>query len=296
MPIQGVGSLIANDLLTDISYSLFEGVVDATVPAGGIAVGAHTINVWDPSIYLGCQLVVGANTANVEAVTVTAVNPGTSFTATFLNTHAAGDLITGATFPVQNTAGDPLFEQEEMLGYLSNAVNEFLLAVPLAYAVDDTIVVTPTAQFTALPADCMMPVRVAADTTGAGLYPFRETSQANLDGYDYKWQMQKNLQPYTYYRDKIGLQNVGIWPRANNQVNLELVYQQRGAQVMGLADGFLVPDPFLVYIKAHTLGFAYSKDGEARAPGMAAFWEGRYEMGCKISKMFLEAAMATDLQ
>jgi hypothetical protein len=189
-----------------------------------------------------------------------------------------------------------MFEQIEMLNYLSNAVNDFLLACPLAYAVNDSISVGPTDQFTALPGDCMMPVRVAANTTGAGLYPLRETSQSNLDGYDYRWQQQGNNQPYTYYRDKIGLQNVGIWPRANNTVDLEIVYQQRGADVMGLADGFLVPDPFTVYIKARTLEFCYSKNGEQSSPALARFWNGRYEMGSKISKMFLEAAMDPNMQ
>lgn len=317
-PVQGVGSLIANDILTDVSYALFQPVVNASVPAGGIAVGAQTVPVWDRAMYIGAQLLVGALGGNLEVVTITAAVPGTSFTATFVNLHNSGEPIVGATFPVQSVAGDPMFEQAEMLVYLSNAVNDFLLRCPLAYEIDDTISVGPSQPIAALPADCMQPVRIAPfnilSSGGFGdggfgdggfgggddviifLFPLRETSQSNLDGTNYRWSQDAASVPYAYYRDKIGLQNFGVYPRANNILSTEIIYKQRQAQVMGLADGFIVPDPFLIYVKARTLEFAYSKDGEQRAPGMAKFWNGRYEMGVKISNMFLEAAMDPNLQ
>ena len=268
VPTQGVGNLIVNDLLTDVAFSLFQPCVNVTVPTGGIAVGPQTVLVWDASLYVDAQIVVGANTANIEVVTVTAVVVGTSFSATFTKTHAAGDSITGATFPVQSVAGDPLFLQSEMLQYLSNAVNDFLLAVPLVYAVNDSISVGPTAQYASLPADCMMPVRISA--FGIGL---RETSQSNLDFYDFRWQQQTGSPPQVYYRDKIPLQSFGVWPRQSNTLPVEIVYEQRGPQLMGLADGFLLPDPFLIYVKARILSFAYSKDGEARSPALAQWSE-----------------------
>ena len=310
--VQGVGSLIANDILTDVSFALFQPCVNQVVPAGGIPVGAAVVPVWDASIYLGCQLLVGVLGGDLEVIVVTAVNPGVSFTATFANAHVPGEPIIGATFPVQNTAGDPMFEQGEMIDYLSNAVNDFLLRVPLAYQIDDTIQVGPSQPIAPLPADCMQPVRIApfniidagggfgdggfgdggfggGDAVIAFLYPMRETSQANLDGTNYRWSQDAASVPYAYFRDKVGLQNFGVYPRANNILSVEIVYKQRQAETMGLADGFLVPDPFLIYVKARTLEFAYSKDGEQRAPGMAKFWNGRYEMGCKISNMFLQA-------
>lgn len=290
-PVQGVGSLIASDILSDCSLTLIEPIVNTTVPGGGIAVGAQTVLVWDASLYVGAQVLVGVLGGDLEVVTVTAVNPGTSFSATFANTHAAGEPIVGATFPVQSVAGDPFFTQTEMLQYLSNAVNDFLLAVPLVYAVTDSISVGPTAQYASLPSDCMMPVRISA--FGVGL---RETSQSNLDGYDYRWAQQGNTEPYCYYRDKIPLQSFGIWPKANNTVPVEIIYEQRGAQLMGLADGFLLPDPFLVYVKARTLEFAYSKDGEQRSPALAQFYNQRYEAGVKISKVILEVINDTAMQ
>ena len=324
--VPGVGSLVANDILTDVSFTLFEPCVNQQVPVGGIAPGAAVVAVWDDSIYVGAQLVVGLLVVfpgNMEVVTVTAIVPGVSFTATFANAHVAGEPIAGATFPVQNTAGDPFFTQAEMLDYVSNAVNDFLLRVPLAYQIDDTIEVQPAQPTAALPADCMQPVRIAPfymDDSGGGgggfgdggfgdggfgdgggasvtvfAYPLRETSQSNLDGVNYRWSQEAASLPYTFYRDKIGLQRFGIWPRANNVTPVEIIYKQRQAETMGLADGFLVPDPFTIYIMARVLEFAYSKDGEQRAPGMAKFWGGRYEAGVKISSMFLEAAMDPNL-
>ena len=155
--------------------------------------------------------------------------------------------------------------------------------VQLRYTVTDSISMPPTAQFTALPSDCMFPVRVSA--FGIGL---RETSQSNLDGYDWRWQQQTGSPPQVYYRDKIGLQNVGMWPRQNNTTPLEVVYANRGQQLMGLADGFPVPDPFTPYLRARVLEYCYSGDSEQRSPAMATFWNQRFEAGVKISKVILE--------
>jgi hypothetical protein len=295
-PIQGVGSLIVNDLLTDISLKLFQTFVKTTVPGGGIAAGLQTVNVWDNSMYQGAYVLVGVLGGDLEVVLISAVNPGASFTAVFQNVHGGGEPIVGATFPVQNTAGDPLFEQSEMVGYLSEAMNDFLLRVPLAYAVTDSISMPPTTQFTGLPADCMMPVRVAATFTAAGLYPLRETSQANLDGYDYRWQRQTGSAPQAYYRDKIGLNQFGIWPVQNNTVPTEIVYAQRSSQFLHLGDGFLIPDPFLPTIKARVLSTAYGKDGEQRSPGMSKWWGDRYETGVKIAGAILEIINDPNMQ
>ena len=317
-PVQGVGSLIANDLLTDISFSLFEPCVNTAVPPGGIVIGSAAVPVWDASIYIGAKLLVGVLGGDLEVVTVTAVNPGVSFTATFANAHVFGEPIIGATFPVQNTAGDPFWLQDEVLGYLSNSINDLLLRAPLVYAIDDTIIVAPSQPTAPLPSDCMQPVRIApfqvlaSDGFGDGgfgdggfgggdevtvyAYPLRETSQANLDGVSYRWSQDAASLPYTFYRDKIGLLRFGVWPRSNNNLPVEIVYKQRSAELLGLADGFLIPDPFTPIIKARTLEFCYSKDGEQRAPGMAKFWNSRYEAGVKIANMYLEIIQDPNLQ
>ena len=290
-PLAGVGYLISNDILTDCAYSLIEPSVNTVVPAGGITAGSQTVTVWDYAMYVGAQLVIGVvGSSDIEVVTITAIVYGTSFTAVFANNHAAAEPIVGATFPVENTQGDPFFTQAEMLSYLSTSVNDYLLACPLVYNVGSGTV-APAAQNAALPTDCMVPMRIAFQN-----YPLRETSQANLDAYDYRWQQRAASEPYTYFRDKIPPQMFGVYPRANNTVPVEIVYQQRGAQIVGLADGFLLPDCFLLYVKFRILEFAYSKDGEQRNPGLAKYYNSRYMFGCQISNMFLAAINDPNLE
>jgi hypothetical protein len=287
--VAGAGFLILEDLAEDVSLSLFQPFVSVTVPAGGIAVGSQTVAVWDPSMYVGAQLVVGAvGGLDIEAVTITATTPGTSFTATFQNAHAAGEPIRGATFPVRQPT-DPLFEQSEVIAYASTATNDFLSEVPLVYGIVENVVIPPSGQTAPLPSDCMVPARVAVSMSD-GPYPLRETGQANLDAYDYRWSLQSQFyaNPIGYFRDKIPVQYVGIWPSMPNTTNLEVVYAQRQAQTMSLADGFLFPDPFVQIVKWRTLSFCYSKDGEFKNPGLAKMWDARYAMGVKMARMILE--------
>lgn len=289
--IPGVGFLIANDILTDVSYALLQPSVKTTVPVGGIATGTHTVLAWSPAMFVGAQLVVGTVNGDAEVVTITAIVAGSSFTATFANTHSAGEPITGATFPVRQPT-DPLFNQAEMLSYLSTAANDFLTDCPIVYAVNNSISVPPTQQSTPLPADCMWPARVAYND-----YPLRETSQSNLDALMWRWNQQAISEPTVYFRDKVPVGSVGVWPRAGNTTPLEVVYTQRQSSTgMGLADGFLIPDPFLIYVLYKTLSYAFSKDGEARNPGLAKYFQTRYDWGVKISQMFLESLMDPNLQ
>jgi hypothetical protein len=65
---------------------------------------------------------------------------------------------------------------------------------------------------------------------------------------------------------------------------------------MGLLDGFIVPDPFVLYIFHKTLNYAYSKDGESRDPGLARWHAQRYDIGCRICRMFLEAITDPNLE
>lgn len=291
----GVGFLIVNDILTDVAYALFQPSVKTTVPVGGIAIGVQTVNAFDPAMYVGAQVVVGLTNGNAEVVTITAINPGVSFSATFTTVHGTGEPIRGATFPIRQTT-DPLFTQAEMLQYISTAMNDFLVDCPIVYTVTSSIQVQPSQQNTALPNDCMYPVRVAYEAA-AGPYPLRESSQSNLDSMNPLWNQTSGNAPRNYFRDKVPFQSIGIWPRPGNTTSLEVIYAQRQTvSEMGLADGFLVPDPFLIYVLYKTLEYAYSKDGEARNPGLAKWCQGRYEFGVKVSKMFVDSIMDSGLE
>lgn len=290
-PAAGVGYLVANDVLTDAAFALVEPSVNTVVPFGGIAAGLQTVTVFDLAMYVGAEILVGVLGGNLEVVTITAVVAGVSFSAVFANVHVAGEPIVGATFPVQNYLGDSFFTQPEMLGYLSTAVNDFLSDCPLVIAVNDSLVVPATVQSIALPVDCQKPTRL-------GVYgvALRETSQSNLDSMNYRWAQEATSTPYAYFRDKLGLQKVGIYPRASNNTPVEVVYEQRGPETMGLADGFILPDPFLIYVKYRVLEFAFSKDGDQKNPGLARYYNGRYSAGVKISRMFLEVVTDPNLE
>lgn len=289
IPVQGVGFLLVADVLTDVSFQLLEPIVALKLPAS-IMPGWQTINAWSKAVYVGAQLLVGAyGDPELEVVTVAAVTPGVSFQAKFVSAHNAGTAIGGPTFPVESAAGDPFFYQEEMLTYLSNALNDFLVECPLAYSVAE-LNVPASQQYTALPDDCQQPARVS--TRGFSL---RETSQSNLDAVDPRWENEAMAPAIAYYRDKIGLGNVGIWPRQADATPLKVVYQLRAPQYLSLADGFPIPDPFLVAVKSRVLSFAYSKDGEAKSPAMARFFDQRYQAGVKVAKVFLEAVLV-DMQ
>ena len=280
-PAIGAGFLLVNDILTDVAFSLIQPSVNTQAPVGGIAKGLTTVNVFDPSMYVGAQMLVGTVQVDLEVVTITAVVPGVSFTAKFSLPHGVGAPIIGATFPVRQTT-DPLYTQPEMLAYISSALSDFLTEVPLVYQIINNSGVSYTQQNAGLPLTCMYPVRVAAFK-----YPLRETSIPNLESYDYRWALQSADTPRAYFRNDSPMQTVGVWPRSNNITPLEIIFAARGPQLLGLGDGLPIPDPFCVAIKARVLSYAYSKDGECRSPGLAKFWASRYAFSVKVAKMVL---------
>jgi hypothetical protein len=125
-------AIVANDILTQVSFHLVEKVVKTTL---GTAVSPGPAVVTPPSmvgIYNGAMMIVGSG-ATLEIITASSVTLAT-FTATFTYSHAGTDPLYGATFP----SGQPpmfLFTQTEMLNYLVNAQQDFLLKVRLLYSI-----------------------------------------------------------------------------------------------------------------------------------------------------------------
>ena len=294
MAIAGAGYLTALDVLCDLSYQLFEPIANTVITSISSSGGEFTLGVISSaSLYAGALIAVGYGTAQVEITTVDLVVNSTTIKVGLVNAHNVGDKIFAPTFPVQQPT-DPLWTQAEMLAYLSSACNDFLTDVPLVYGVNPAVNIQPTQQNGLLPSDCMEPMRVAFQMP-VGPYPMRETSQANLDAYDYRWQSAQPGAPQVYFRDKMPLQNFGIWPRVNNTAVFEIVYSRRQGP-MQLLDGFLFPDMFVPVVKYRTLSFAYSKDGEARNPGLAKYFAARYEFGAKVAGMILAAVNDPNLE
>lgn len=310
MAVAGAGYLLATDILCDCSYQLFEPIVDTTITsialAGGYGEGGYGEGGYGAgtgyligvnsvaAMYVGALVIVGYGASDAEVAIILEIGPGNQFITALTNTHSIGEKVFGPTFPVRQPT-DPLFTQAEMMAYLSTACNDFLTDCPLVYAINEDIGINPTAQNGSLPSDCMVPMRIALKYP-TGPYPLRETSQSNLDSYDYRWQTNFASLPIAYFRDKVPVQMFGIWPRANNQTYFEIVYKQRQVETMGLLDGFLFPDVFLPIIKYRVLSFAYSKDGESRSPGLAKFFASKYDFGLRAAKMVLDASMDSNLE
>lgn len=83
-------------------------------------------------LYPGALVVVGWHSANAEVVEVQSVTSDSTFMATLVNAHIAGEIVFSATFPTQ-VPTDPIFTQDEIIGYIAQAQNEFLTKVPMIF-------------------------------------------------------------------------------------------------------------------------------------------------------------------
>jgi hypothetical protein len=127
-------ALILNDILTWASLRvLVEPVVSTQL--NSVVSGAGTFTITPLSmkyIYNGAQLLVGSG-ATLEVIVVKNAST-TNFQADFSFAHGATDPLYGATFPT----GQPnniLFTQQEMMGYVLDAVDDFVLKVRPLYLI-----------------------------------------------------------------------------------------------------------------------------------------------------------------
>lgn len=292
MATTGSGYLVANDLLTQISYHFVELVVSTTL-GGIVAPGVVTVSQSNMmGIYPGAQLLVGAG-ASLEAVTVQSATTN-SFTAAFAKAHAAGEPLYGATFPTCQTDNE-FFDQTEVLNYLAEAENSYLMRVPAIMKVG-TVTFPSQKKVQPMPSDCIEIERVALE----GVDPFGnqtrkplwEEAQRNYDALTYRWESAPPGNPKFWYQDKSGYREFGIGPTVPlNAVPVETIYSQRDAVSLGILDGFLLPDPFLTYVKYGAMATMFNKDGEQRDPTRAKYCQQRFDMGVKIGTQFYDSTI-----
>lgn len=275
-----MGLVLSLDILADVSYVLIEPYVDTTL---GTAVGAPgSVTVSPPSmvgIYVGAVLVVGRGTPNLESVTVAAVTP-TTFTATFAATHVSGDALNGATFP------SGLFSQNEMLEYLYNAENDFLVKVRPVFA-QATQALT-SARYYPQPADAIRIERISSSGKA-----WMDVSQLSLDMDNPNWQSDhQSDDPKSWFQDEIGLDMFGVWPLTDlGGLVAELWYSQKDLNSsMTFLSTFILPDIFSMYLKYGVLARAFAKDGEQRDDLRSKFCQKRFDFGVMLARMFLFAS------
>lgn len=280
-----MGAIIANDVLLDIGFALVEPCVNTKL-GSIVAPGMRTIT--PPSmvgIYLGAQIVVGVNGSSTQEVIVVVSVTATTFTATFVNAHPSTDPLTTCTFP-SGVPESTLFTQAEILSYMADSQNDFLLQVRPIYAIAPLAITAGVSVYPA-PVDAIRVERASIVNVAApSAVELWNTTQTDLDLESAGWPAGQG--PTSWYQDQLNTQTIGFGPPPQVGNTVSLMYSQKSVNALGLLSTFLIPDVMTVAIKWRTLALCLSKDGETRDPARAAFCEQLYQMLIVISKKFMD--------
>ena len=256
--------------------------VNTNVGTDVVAPGIATITPGSMNaIYVGCLLVVSTG-GNQEVITVTGVTT-TTLTANFINTHAASEPLTGATFPSGQAQGDQLFTQAEMLAWLADAQNQLLLRTRCIYNVGNIALTADNPYY--LPPDHAIRVE-RISLNGKPLY---DTSTSNLDFNTPTWGQQSSGTPKSWYQDRTtDTGKIGFTPAPAVGDTAKAYYSERALKNIKLNSTLLVPDPATIYLKYAVLASAFSQDGEARDDMRASLCQKRFDFGCGLITRYLE--------
>jgi hypothetical protein len=275
----------ANDILVEISLHLVEDVVNTTLTAAVTGAGSQSVTVGSVvGMYAGAQVVISnADGTEPTIATIATINQATlTITATFAQAYAAGSTLLGGTFPTQQPS-DPLFTQAEVLTYLAQTQNEFLMRVPLIYQFTQQWA-TLGQEFQALPANAIELERVSIG--GSRLY---EVSQTELSMQDPQWFYDNPAaSPTAWFEDRAGFYNWGLSPVPQGEFLCSLVTSMRGPETLVLTDLMLVPSICCHYVKYGTLATMWNKNGETQSPTMARLARKRFDTGVGIMSRFLD--------
>jgi hypothetical protein len=114
-----------------------------------------------------------------------------------------------------------------------------------------------------------------------------EVSQEQLAMQNPQWESQFTNTLRSWWEDRAGLYQFGLGGKPSSNFPVEILCSIRDSDTLAATDGFLVPDPFLHYVKYKALEFAWSKDGEQRSPQLAAYAKSRYDRGIAITRRWL---------
>jgi len=299
MAYSGLSTITIEQILEDVSFTLVEPIVNTTLGTGFAVPGSVAVTPGSMAgIYTGAQLIIALGQVTQEQVTVTGVT-STTFTAVFLNPHLGTDSVIGATFPSGQTV-NPLFTQNEIIGYLADVQNDFLLKTRCIFEVTGSDV-TPTPpgnialvvnnRFYPQPSQVIRVERVAAVIPGQLTTDLYDTTQSDLDLDNSDWPANSNL-PKRWFRDQIDTAKIGLDPSPNVGGSLELWYSKRGPTGdvgnLKLYSLLLIPDVMSHYIKYGILAKCWSKDGETRDPMRSEYCKKRFEFGVVLVQRFME--------
>lgn len=194
MAYNGLSTITLEQILEDVSFALVEPVVNTSLGTAVVILGVNTVSPASMAgIYVGALLLVDFGTSEQEQIQVTAVTT-TTFTATFVNAHLSTASVTGATFPSGTQLGNPLFTQDEIIGYFADVQNDFLLKTRCIFEVTgstvepippENIQIVNNNRFYAQPSQAIRVERVSVGILGSGAPqqelladdPFNEVNQ-----------------------------------------------------------------------------------------------------------------------
>jgi hypothetical protein len=283
-----VGQIIALDILQDVSFALVEPYVSTALTGAVSAPGSQTVGIGSTvGLYVGAVLLVNRGGSTQEVITLTAVAGGT-ITAVFANTHASGEAVTGATFP-SGQPDKPLFTVPEMLGYLIDVENDFLLKTRCMYSFQSGISLVNYQRFYARPASA---IRIERVVNGRN-YAMKNTSQESQDLLDYGWEPAQSDFPTRWYEDSIGDSNFGISPQPNAGGTMNVWFSQKDTNyALTIASTLLVPDICEHYMKYGVLARSFAKDGEQRDDFRAKYCQSRFDLGVHLVVHFMKGIEA----
>lgn len=280
----------ALDILQQVAAVLVSQQVVTTI-AEAVASGVQTVTPGSMAgIYVGARLVIDYQGAAAEQVAVTAIT-ATTFTANFANAHAAGVSVQAPTFPEGYPDGQLFAQAPEMLQYVADAQNEFLLATRPVFAQAE-VAVTGGLQFAAAPADAIRIERVTRVNADGGVDALWNVSEPEMDMGDPYWNTGQGT-PAMWFQDgtrqsaSIGAARIGLAPISQADDAVIAYYSQRGATSLTLLTPLLVPDVAAHYIKYGVLARCFGKDGEQKDPFRESYCRKRFEFGCFLLGSFM---------
>jgi hypothetical protein len=279
--------VLANDILTQCSLVLIERFCDSTITSIGPSPGLNTQ--MTPAsvlaVFPGAQLILGSG-ATQEIITVNSVVGGDIF-ADIQFAHAPGERLVAATFPSGQPEA-PLFTQGEMLKYLADVQNTFLLKTQ-CICTTTTRNITSGTRFYLLPDDCIRLERV--------VYKGQELWQTTQADSDMTEDEAEELHSW-FYDETPSSNHFGLVEMPQIADTLELWYTQRGPVTLALNTPLIVPDPLAYILKYGVLARAFNKDGDQRDPMKAQYCQKRFDNDTSVVQVLLgetNAAM-TDKQ
>lgn len=284
----------ANDLMVEISLHLVEDIVNTALTQPIIAGSPATAFVGSVvGMYAGAQVVITNSTPanppssnDVAIITILSFDPSTnSFTANFLQDYGAGSTLLGGTFPTQQPT-DPFFTQTEVLNYLAQAQNEFLVRCPLIFdkAYQDVLL--------GVEIQPVPPTAIELERISINGVRLLEVSQTELSMQDPEWFYDNSdPTPLSWFEDRTGFYGFGLSPVPQAQFQCLTWISQRGPEVLNLLSNFLIPDAAIHGVKYRTLSILMSKNGEQASPTMARLYQKRFESTVAIMSRFLDGVI-----